>query len=94
MNIENVEKKKRGRKPKAEPQIHRLWIRLNDKDRERFLAMYKRSGKPSYSAFIADCVLNKPLRIVEINKSVIDFRMLLSSFHAQFRAIKNNFNQV
>ncbi|GHT77545.1 hypothetical protein FACS189463_3760 [Bacteroidia bacterium] len=93
MNIENVEKKKRGRKPKAEPQIHRLWIRLNDKDRERFLAMYKRSGKPSYSAFIADCVLNKPLRIVEINKSTIDFVMLLSSFFKQFRAVKNNFNQ-
>lgn len=90
----NKEMKKRGRKPKTNPQIHRLMIRLNDADRERFLAMYRRSGKRSYSAFIADCVLNKPLKIIEINKSAIDFTMLLSSFFAQFRVIGNNYNQV
>jgi hypothetical protein len=94
MNIENVEKKKRGRKPKANPQAHRLWIRLNSRYHERLLAMYKRSGKRSMSAFLTDCVLNKPLKIIEVNKSVIDFVMLLSSFFTQFRAIKNNFNQV
>ena len=94
MSIENAEKKKRGRKPKANPQVNRLMIRLNDKDHKRFLQMYERSGKPSYSAFIADCVLNRPPKIIEINKSVIDFVMLLSSFFAQFRAVKNNFNQV
>jgi hypothetical protein len=93
MNIKNVEKKKRGRKPKAEPQIHSLMIRLNSKDRERFLQMYERSGKASYSAFIADCVLNKPLKIVEVNKTAIDFVILLSSCFKQFRAVKNNFNQ-
>lgn len=90
----NVEKKKRGRKPKANPQVHRYMFRLNDADMERFLTMYRQSGKRSYSSFIADCVLNRPHKIVEINKSVIDFTMLLSSFFAQFRAIKNNFNQV
>ena len=94
MSIENAEKKKRGRKPKANPQVNRLMIRLNSKDHKRFLQLYERSGKPSYSAFIADCVLNRPLKIIEINKSAIDFVVLLSSFFAQFRAIKNNFNQV
>ena len=90
----NVEKKKRGRKPKANPQKHRLMVRLNDAEKKRFLQMLEKSGKRSYSAFIADCVLNKPLKIVEINKTAIDFTMLLSSFFIQFRAIKNNFNQV
>ena len=94
MSIENAEKKKRGRKPKANPQVNRLMIRLNDEDHKRFLQMYECSGKTSYSAFIADCVLNRTLKIIEINKSVIDFVMLLSSFFAQFRAVKNNFNQV
>jgi len=94
MSIENAEKKKRGRKPKTNPQVNRLMIRLNDKDRQRFLQLYERSGKPSYSAFIADCVLNRPLKIIEVNKSVIDFVILLSSFFTQFRAVKNNFNQV
>jgi hypothetical protein len=94
MNIENVEKKKRGRKPKANQQAHRLWIRLNSKDRKRFLAMYERSGKRSMSAFLADCVLNKPLKVIEVNKTTIDFVMLLSNFFIQFRAVKNNFNQM
>jgi len=93
MSIENAGKKKRGRKPKANPQKNRLMIRLNDKDRNRFLQLYERSEKPSYSAFIADCVLNRPPKVIEINKSVIDFVMLLSNFFAQFRAVKNNFNQ-
>ena len=94
MSIENAGKKKRGRKPKANPQVNRLMIRLNSKDHKQFLQMYERSGKPSYSAFIADCVLNRPPKIIEINKSVIDFVMLLSSFFAQFRAVKNNINQI
>ena len=46
------------------------------------------------SAFIAHCVLTKPVKIVVINKSVIDFVMQLSNFFAQFRAVKNNYNQV
>jgi hypothetical protein len=94
MNIENVEKKKRGRKPKADPQKYRYMFRLNDKDYKRFLAMYEHSGKRSMSAFLTNCVLNKPLKIVEVNKTAIDFVMLLSSFFTQFRAIKNNFNQM
>ena len=68
-------------------------IRLNSRDHKHFLEMFERSGKPSYSAFITDCVLNRPLKVIEINKSVIDFVILLSSFFAQFRGVKNNFNQ-
>jgi hypothetical protein len=87
------QKKKRGRKPKTDAQKHRYMFRLNGKDNKRFLQLYERSGKSSYSAFLADCVLNKPLKVAEINKSTIDFVMLLSNFFAQFRAVKNNFNQ-
>ena len=76
----NVEKRKRGRKPKANPQKFRYMFRLNDKDHKRFLQMFEKSGKPSYAAFIADCVLNKPPKIIEVNKTAIDFTMLLSSF--------------
>jgi hypothetical protein len=89
----NVEKKKRGRKPKANPQKFRYMFRLNSEDHERFLQMFKKSGKPSYAAFITDCVLNRPLKIIEVNKTAIDFTMLLSSFFTQFRSVKNNFNQ-
>jgi hypothetical protein len=99
MNVEagtsgERKKKKRGRKPIADAQKHRYMFRLNSKDSKRFLQMFERSGKSSYSAFLADCVLNRPLKVVEINKSTIDFVMLLSSFFAQLRAVKNNFNQM
>jgi hypothetical protein len=89
----NVEKKKRGRKPNANPQKFRYMFRLKDKDHKRFLQMFEKSGKPGYAAFIADCVLNRPLKIIEVNKTAIDFTMLLSNFFTQFRAVKNNFNQ-
>jgi len=90
----DIEKKKRGRKPKANPQVYRYCFRMNSADSKRLLAMYKRSGMKSQSAFIADCVLNCKPKIVEIDKSAIDYVIVLSSFFAQFRAIANNYNQV
>jgi hypothetical protein len=87
-------KKKRGRKPKADKQLYRHMIRLNNKDNERFLSLYHKSGAKSKSRFIADCILNNPVKIVQVNKSAMDFAMQLSQFFAQFRAIKTNYNQV
>ena len=90
----NSEKSKRGRKPKPDRQKRRFMFRLNTADSNRLLQMYENSGKRSMSAFLAHCVLTKPVKTVVVNKSAIDFVMLLSSFFAQFRAIKNNYNQV
>ena len=89
----NSEKSKRGRKPKENRQTRRISFRLNEADSSRLLQMYEKSGKKSMSAFLAHCVLTKPAKIVVVNKSTIDFVMLLSSFFAQIRAIKNNYNQ-
>ena len=86
--------KKRGRKPKPDRQTRRYSFRLNDADKTRLLQMYEKSGKRSISAFIAHCVLTNPIKTVVINKSAIDFVILLSDFFVQFRAIKNNYNQV
>ncbi|KAA6322108.1 hypothetical protein EZS27_028318 [termite gut metagenome] len=43
---------------------------------------------------MTDCVLNNPVKIVTVDKSVLDYVMLLSGFFEQFRAIKTNYNQV
>ncbi|KAA6344832.1 hypothetical protein EZS27_007562 [termite gut metagenome] len=110
MNIENVgngtfsgngkskeedkSKSKRGRKPKADKQEYRYMIRLNKVDNERFLLLFRRSGMKSMSRFMADCVLNNPVKIVTVDKSVLDYVILLSGFFEQFRAIKTNYNQV
>jgi hypothetical protein len=44
-NSGEKEKKKPGRKPKADPQKFRYMLRLNDAEMERFLSLYKKSGK-------------------------------------------------
>ncbi|KAA6337988.1 hypothetical protein EZS27_013962 [termite gut metagenome] len=88
------EKRRRGRKPKSNPQINRYMIRLSEKDTELFLSLYRQSGKRSISAFMTDCVLNNPVKVVTVNKSVWDYAMLLSGVFEQFRAIKTNYNQV
>ncbi|KAA6337766.1 hypothetical protein EZS27_014169 [termite gut metagenome] len=87
-------KSKRGRKPKADKQEYRYMVRLNEAENKRFLSLYRQSGKRSMSRFMADCVLNKQPKVVFINKTLIDYTILLSCFHAQFRGIKNNYNQV
>jgi hypothetical protein len=95
-NMKRIKEKtaKRRHKPAANPKMHRIMFRLSDAERKWFLQLFGKSGKRSYSAFVTDCVLNRPMKIIEINKSAIDFVMLLSNFFTQFRAVKNNFNQV
>jgi len=92
----NREQSKRGRKPKPEAnrQTHRIAFRLNSAERKQLLRMYEKSDRKSISAFLADYILKKPAKTVVVNKSVIDFVMLLSNFFAQFRAVKNNYNQI
>ena len=100
MNMEHVNngtgrfKKKRGRKLKADKQMYCHMIRLNNKDNEKFLSLFRQSEARSKSQFIADCILNNPVKIIQVNKSAMDFAMQLSQFFAQFRAIKTNYNQV
>lgn len=92
--MKHVDKRGRGRPKKDNIKQYRYMIRFNDRDNERFLLMYKQSNARSVSQFIAEKVLNHQLKVVEINKSVIEFVILLSQFFVQMRGIKNNYNQV
>lgn len=96
MNMEHLEKRGRGRPRKEENEIktHRHMFRLNESDNKRLQEIYKQSNAKSMSRFLADKVLTHRLRIVRINKSTIDFVMLLTQFFAQFRGIKTNYNQL
>lgn len=90
---ENEKKRERGRPTKEDVKSYRHMFRLNDADSRRLLVMYKQSGKKSMSGFLAEKVLNHKPEVIEINKSVIDFIMLLTGFFVQFKGIKNNYNQ-
>lgn len=94
VNGEEVPKRKRGR-PKTDDILkYRFMIRFNNRENEKFFTLFKQSGIKSKSRFIADCVLNRKLKVIEINKSAIDFVMLLTQFFTQFRGVKNNYNQL
>jgi hypothetical protein len=83
-----------GRKPKADPCRHRLAINLNDADYARFLTLYEASGLSDRARFITSCIFNRELKVVKIDKAAMDYYMRLTTFHAQFRAIGVNYNQV
>ena len=94
VNGEEVPKRKRGRPKKDDILKYRFMIRFTDKENQKFLSMFKQSGMKSKSQFIANCVFNRKLKVIEINKSAIDFVMLLTQFFTQFRRVKNNYNQL
>ncbi|KAA6331045.1 hypothetical protein EZS27_020314 [termite gut metagenome] len=72
------EKRKQGCEPKADKQEYRYMVRLNEAKNKRFLSMYGQSGIKTMSRFMADCVLNKPIKTV---KYVMRIRVLLINIY-------------
>ncbi len=87
-------KRKAGRPRKANKKIHRVAVRFTEEENICFLTLFERSGKKSCSEFLANKVLNTPMKIIHYNKTLHDFVVKLSSFPAQVKAIGNNYNQV
>ncbi|MDR0835611.1 MAG: hypothetical protein LBN11_03390 [Tannerella sp.] len=94
MATEKNRPKQVGRKPKADPCRHRLAINLNDADFAKFLTLFEQSGLQDRAHFIVSCIFDKQLKVVKIDKAAVDYYMRLTTFHAQFRAIGVNYNQV
>ena len=83
-----------GRKPKADPCRHRLSFNLNDADYNNFLTLFEQSGLSDKARFIVSCIFKRQWKVVKIDKAAMDYYMRLTTFHAQFRAIGTNYNQV
>ncbi len=83
-----------GRKPKLSKRDNRYVVRLTDEENARFLALFDASGLHTKAEYIAAVLLNRELKTVKIDKSGQDFYMRLTTFHAQFRAIGVNYNQI
>ncbi|GHV10263.1 hypothetical protein FACS1894162_3440 [Bacteroidia bacterium] len=94
MATEKNKPKQVGRKPKADPCRHRLAINLNDADFAKFLTLFEQSGLQDRAHFITACIFERQLKVVKIDKAAMDYYMRLTTFHAQFRAIGVNYNQV
>ena len=94
MKTENKKQKQVGRKPKADPCRHRYSFNLNNSENVQFLSLFDASGLKEKAHFITACVFNRELKVVKIDKAAMDYYMRLTTFHSQFRAIGNNYNQV
>lgn len=91
---ENSKQNKGGRKPKADPSIHRYVFRLTDKENAQFLSLFDESGLDNKAKFIVALIFGKELKSVKIDKGTVDFYMRLTSFHSQFRSVGVNYNQI
>lgn len=91
---ENNKQNKGGRKPKADPSIHRYVFRLTDKENAKFLSLFDESGLDNKAKFIVALIFGKELKSVKIDKATVDFYMRLTSFHSQFRSVGVNYNQI
>ena len=87
-------KSKSGRNPKLDPAVYRYTVRFNEEEHNRFLAMFEKSGVYAKSVFIKAHFFGQKFKVLKVDKTLVDYYTKLSDFHAQFRAIGTNYNQV
>mgnify|MGYP001203880962 CR=1 FL=1 len=91
---EKKEQNKGGRKPKANPSIHRYVFRLTNEENAKFLTFFEQSGMKVMAHFITACIFQKPVKTVKIDMDAVDFHTRLTNFYSQFRAVGVNYNQI
>ena len=87
-------KSKAGRNPKLDPAVYRYTVRFNEAEHNRSLAMFGNSGVYARSVFIKEHFFGQPFKVLKVDKTLVDYYTKLSDFHAQFRAVGTNYNQV
>ena len=85
---------KGGRNPKLDPAVFRYTVRLSEEEHNRFLSMFEKSGVYAKSVFLKAHFFGQPFKVLKVDKTLVDYYTKLSDFHAQFRAIGTNYNQV
>ena len=83
-----------GGTPKESRKSHCVMVRFDDGEWLRFLAMYEKSGVYARAVFLKAHFFSQPFRVLVTDKTLLDYCTKLSAFHAQYRAIGNNYNQV
>ena len=87
-------KSKSGRNPKLDPAVYRYTVRFNEEEHNRFLAMFGKSGVYARSVFLKAHFFGQPFKVLKVDKTLVDYYTKLSDFHALFRAVGTNYNQV
>ena len=87
-------KSKTGRNPKQNPKTHCIMVRFDDSEWNDFLSMFEKSGVYAKSVFLKAHFFGMPFKVLKVDKTLVDYYTKLSDFHAQFRAVGTNYNQV
>ena len=91
----NEKKRKRtGRNPKPDTKTHCVMVRFDSSEWNRFLTMYEKSGVYARAVFLKEHFFGRTFKVLTVDKTLVDYYTKLSDFHAQFRAIGTNYNQV
>ncbi|MCM1151418.1 MAG: MobA protein [Alistipes senegalensis] len=80
---------KGGRPPKIDTAKYRYSVNLSAEEHARFLMMYEQSA-----AFIKARVFGDVFRVIKTDRGTMEYVAKLTQFHAQFRAIGTNYNQI
>jgi hypothetical protein len=95
MNKGNVPRRGRvGRPPKTDTADFRYSVNFTAEEHARFLTMCEQSGLQSKARFIKARVFGDTFRVIKTDEGTLKFVALLTKFHAQFRAVGTNYNQV
>ncbi len=85
---------KYGRNPKLNPKTHCVMVRFDDVEWNRFLTMFEESQVYAKAVFLKAHFFGRKFKVLKVDKTLVDYCTKLSDFHAQFRAIGANYNQV
>ena len=69
-------------------------VRFDDVEWNRFLTMYEESHVYAKAVFLKAHFFGQKFKVLKVDKTLVDYYAKLSDFHAQFRAIGTNYNQV
>ena len=87
-------KSKYGRNPKLNPKTHCVMVRFDDEEWNKFLTMYEESQVYAKAVFLKAHFFGQKFKVLKVDKTLVDYYTKLSDFHAQFRAVGTNYNQV
>ncbi len=85
---------KYGRNPKLNSKTHCVMVRFDDEEWNKFLTMYEESQVYAKAVFLKAHFFGQKFKVLKVDKAMLEYCTKLSDFHAQFRAIGTNYNQV
>ena len=85
---------KGGRPTKTDTVSHPVMVRFTDVEYARFMTLFEQSGIAAKAVFIKARVFDDTFRVIKTDRGTLEYVARLTQFHAQFRAVGTNYNQV